>query len=260
MDSIHEATLRVHMIKKLTQSLLDKKYIELRSPIAHTTSVDFSKLVVSKPWGHEYLMLSTPQVETWSLFIGHNKTTSMHCHPRKKTALVVLEGTALFSSLNESMELSHLDAVVIDPGVFHSTQGLSKGGLRVLEFETPPMKHDLLRLEDKYGRVNEGYEGVDKTFDISSTHTRFHRHEHNIKKSLGQSHLCLHHISSLANLKKLNHSNPRSLLAIMNGKILSPSGELLWGPSDIISLEELTSNGYGDYHFQNLQILSISSA
>ncbi|MDO8495045.1 MAG: hypothetical protein Q7S32_00770 [bacterium] len=246
------------MIKKLTQSLLDKKYLELRSPIAHTASVDFSTLAVNKPWGNEYLMISTPQVETWSLFIGHNKATSMHCHPRKKTALVVLEGNALFSSLNESMELSALDAVMIEPGVFHSTQGLSKTGVRVLEFETPPMKHDLIRLEDKYGRVNEGYEGADKAFQILATHTRFHSSEHNIHKNLGQSRLCLHSLNHSAELRNLQHG-PRTLLAIMNGQVLSRNDEQLWGPSDIVSLEELTSNGYADYNFNQLQILSIAN-
>ncbi len=244
------------MIKKLTQSILDKKYLELRSPIAHTASVDFSKLAVNKPWGHEYLMLSTPQVETWSLFIGHNKATSMHCHPRKKTALVVLEGNALFSSLNESMELFPLDAVMIDPGVFHSTQGLSKSGVRVLEFETPPMKHDLVRLEDKYGRVNEGYEGADKTFGISDTHTRFHNAEHHTKKELGQSHLCLYSIGRNTDLAGITN-DPRTLLAITNGQVLSKRGEVLYGPSDIVSVNELISNGYHDYTFQNLQILTI---
>lgn len=247
------------MIKKLTQSLLDKKYVELHSPIASTASVDFSTLAVNKPWGHEYLMLSRPEVEVWSLFIGHNKATSMHCHPNKKTALVVLDGNALFSSLNESMELSPLDAIVIDPGVFHSTQGLSKSGIRVLEFETPPMKHDLFRLEDKYGRVNEGYEGIDKTFGLENAHTRFHANEHNTPKNLGQSRLCLHTIHNPDELKSISSNSSHALLAITEGKILSRNGETLWGPSDIISLEELTSNGYNDYTFDHLRILSISN-
>ncbi len=141
------------MIKKIKQSPLDKQYLALKTYTATPINVDFKTMVVAKPWGHEYLIFSTPEVEVWNLFIKNQRSTSMHCHPKKTTALIVLEGRALFSSLNESYELMPLDTMVIDNGVFHSTQCLSKEGLRLLELETPPMKHDLVRLEDKYGRA-----------------------------------------------------------------------------------------------------------
>src|SRR3989344_749460 len=145
------------MIKQLNQSSLDRKYLSLRPYTATPINADFSKLLVNKPWGNEYMLYNSPSIEVWNLFISYQKATSMHCHPNKKTSLIVIEGRVLFSSLNESLELTALDAVAIGSGTFHSTQCASVGGARVLEFESPPMKHDLIRLEDKYGRAQDGY-------------------------------------------------------------------------------------------------------
>jgi len=128
-------------------------------PPSVMNGVDFSRVVVEKPWGYEYLLYATPFSHVWSLYLRHNEITSMHCHPRKKTGLMVLEGKALFSTLRTAIELRTCDAVVLDPGVFHSTRALSKEGLRVLEFETPPHKYDLIRLKDRYGRERKRYEG-----------------------------------------------------------------------------------------------------
>lgn len=149
-------------IFRAASSELDKKYVQQLAPAQASVQKahNLAEFVVTKPWGSEYLISSHETVEVWHLAINYLHSTSMHCHPRKKTALVVLEGRALFSSLNNSMELGPLDGVVIDAGTFHCTQSVSTQGLRVLEFETPPIKHDLIRLEDKYGRANSGYEGA----------------------------------------------------------------------------------------------------
>lgn len=144
-------------------SELDKKYLrQLVLPnLSNDTSKNLAGVVVNKPWGNEYLMFKNDTMEVWHLSINHLQSTSLHCHPRKKTALIVLSGRALFSSLNDSRELGPLDGAVIEAGTFHATQAISAGGAKILEFETPPMKHDLIRLKDRYGRAASEYESAD---------------------------------------------------------------------------------------------------
>lgn len=163
------------MIIQLKQSALDAKYLNQRTTKAAPVMADFLNLVVNKPWGQEHLMFGNNTVEIWHLTIKHLHSTSMHCHPNKKTALIILSGQALFSSLNKSIQLNSLDGVIIDAGTFHCTQAVSKNGITMLEFETPPMKHDLIRLEDKYGRVTNGYEGIDAMVTGSNLHPRFNK-------------------------------------------------------------------------------------
>lgn len=150
------------MIKKIPISQLDKEHLSQNKSEGkekRKSKVDFTKFVVNKPWGCEYLVYSNPYIEIWHLFIKKLAATSVHCHPNKKTGLILLEGEAIFSSLNTSTKLNPLDAIIMESGVFHSTQAISEGGVHILETETPPDKYDLLRLQDKYGRVRQGYEG-----------------------------------------------------------------------------------------------------
>ncbi|MFH1359719.1 MAG: thiamine pyrophosphate-dependent enzyme [Candidatus Omnitrophota bacterium] len=129
--------------------------------------VDYSKVIVKKPWGYEYLVFQNDYVAIWMLQIIPQRRTSMHCHPAKKTGLIVLSGKAKLHHVDGALELDTLDGVMIDPGVFHCTEAFnpypltpqSENGIWVMEIESPPMKSDLIRLDDAYGRKNESYEG-----------------------------------------------------------------------------------------------------
>ena len=243
------------MIFRLNFTPLDKKYLAVRPYNATPIAADFSKLVVNKPWGNEYLMYSNPSVEIWNLFIGYNKATSMHCHPNKKTILVILDGKANFSSLNESMELSPMDAVIINSGTFHSTQATSKSGAKVLEFETPPMKHDLIRLEDKYGRADSGYEGLEKMM-IESSHIRFAVNDIGNTKDFCNSRICVKHINNNNDLITLGDEK-NDLMIVTAGAVISKHGDALCGPADILRTEEL-NDGAGIV-CRDLQILTIKT-
>ncbi len=241
------------MIKKLRQSFLDKQYLSLRQYSAVPIVADYKRLVVTKPWGYEYLFYENPETETWHLSINYQKSTSMHCHPNKKTALVVLEGRALFSSLNESLELMPLDTVLIDAGVFHSTQSISKEGLRLLEFETPPMKHDLLRLEDKYGRAQSGYEGADRMIDEVPNVLKL------LDVDYGSKNLC--HTSLLVkNIKTkkdipLDSVSPKTLAVILSGVVRSELKEILYLPIHVTTVEEFQDVAHS---FENVSVMFLS--
>ena len=51
--------------------------------------------VVKKPWGYEYLAYENENVALWFLHIKHTHSTSLHCHPKKTTGLVLLDGKAI---------------------------------------------------------------------------------------------------------------------------------------------------------------------
>jgi mannose-6-phosphate isomerase-like protein (cupin superfamily) len=117
-------------------------------------------VVVNKPWGFEYLIYESPEVAVWLLFISANHQTSMHCHPRKTTGLLLLEGEAELTFLADSKFISAPEKQMIRRGLFHSTRAVSPEGAFLLEIENPNDKSDLIRLSDRYGRVNKGYEDV----------------------------------------------------------------------------------------------------
>jgi mannose-6-phosphate isomerase-like protein (cupin superfamily) len=131
-----------------------------RVPDAPDVERDYRGCVVQKPWGFEFLAYDTPDVAVWRLRINAGHSTSMHCHPRKRTALLVLAGSALCHVFGKRFALAAHDVLVLEPGVFHATKAVSDQGLDLIEVETPRCKTDLVRLNDLYGREGAGYEGL----------------------------------------------------------------------------------------------------
>jgi len=125
-----------------------------------------SILAVRKPWGYEYPILETEELGLWALFLAGDESTSLHCHPKKKTGLAVVTGKVKVSFLNDSMTLGPAGRLMIRPGLFHSSTAISKAGAIMLEIETPRDKGDLVRLEDRYGRKGLAYENADHAFPL----------------------------------------------------------------------------------------------
>ena len=114
--------------------------------------------IVQKPWGFEYLAYQNDDIGLWILHIAKDQSTSMHCHPTKTTGLILLQGEVDVVFLGNAVKLNPVDKLMIRRGLFHSTTALSDDGATILEIETPKDKQDLVRLGDKYGRVNTPYE------------------------------------------------------------------------------------------------------
>ncbi len=130
----------------------------------------FSDYVISKPWGYEYLLFENYNIGIWFLHIKYNECTSLHCHPNKKTGLIILNGEAEVYFLNNKIILKSNDKTMIWPGVFHSTLAKSKNGIDILEVESPKNKFDLVRIKDRYGRENTKYEGESKWYKKTMDH------------------------------------------------------------------------------------------
>ena len=125
--------------------------------------MSYKNNVVKKPWGWEYLAYENEECALWFLHIKNKQRTSMHCHPNKTTGLVLLDGSAVVSFLNDDNPLNPINKIMIRKGLFHSTCATSKEGACIFEIETPVDKYDLVRLKDSYGREGKPYE--DATFE-----------------------------------------------------------------------------------------------
>ena len=74
--------------------------------------MDHRKNIVKKPWGYEYLVYENENVALWFLNISKGQKTSMHCHPKKTTGLMVINGDAEVSFLSNKMKLSKSEKVM----------------------------------------------------------------------------------------------------------------------------------------------------
>lgn len=119
---------------------------------------DYRNIVVNKPWGYEYLWFQNEKVAIWFLRVTKGQATSLHCHAKKRTSLIVLDGEVQCTTIDDKYRLKTLEAVVLEPCVFHSSMATAEEGAFIMEIETPPMKGDLVRMHDAYGRQNSGYE------------------------------------------------------------------------------------------------------
>jgi mannose-6-phosphate isomerase-like protein (cupin superfamily) len=113
--------------------------------------------IINKPWGYEFTLFQNDNVLVTYLHLRNGSSTSLHCHPSKRTGYIVLSGEVEVEFLAEKKFFSTGDKVNFRPGLFHRTRSLSSECI-VLEIESPPNKNDLLRLEDSFGRTQTDYE------------------------------------------------------------------------------------------------------
>lgn len=185
---------------------------------------DYVDVSIVKPWGSEYLLYSGLSSAVWLLEIGPGHQTSMHCHRYKSTSLVVLRGEVACSNLQGQIHLRSGDALSIEAGAFHQTRAVGGSGALVLEVETPPAKHDLLRFSDQYGRQGQGCEGRESAIALPQG-TTVQQEDCNIsgvERHIGEYTLSMFRPSS---------SGGRSRIASWSG---SEVGTLLEGPDVVI--------------------------
>ena len=106
-------------------------------------SDDAKDIIVKKPWGYEYLVYQNEHVGLWLLHIKKNQRTSMHCHPKKNTGLILLDGECEISFLNDKFNLKSLSKMMIRRGLFHSTKAISDDGIFLFEIESIKMAFEI---------------------------------------------------------------------------------------------------------------------
>ena len=195
---------------------------------------DFEGVIVNKPWGYEYLMYQNGAVGLWYLSIRHGARTSLHCHPRKKTGLVLLDGEAVVQFLNDSMPLKPLGKLMIRPGLFHSTTAVSPEGIALIEIENPCDKTNLVRLEDEYDRQEKPYEGAEALAPLHEACVRFEEPEAGRPRRY-TLHSCRFSVERIEDAAGLRERDLREVIVVLDGGLASKSGEPVLSPGDVVS-------------------------
>lgn len=194
----------------------------------------YRDIIVNKPWGHEYLVYENENLGIWFLHIEEGQKTSMHCHPKKNTGLICLDGSVDVSFLKNKISLKGVDKIMIFRGRFHSTQALSPGGAYVLEVECPQDKHDLVRLEDSYGRENKPYEGNEHERPRTSD-SLWIRDPESDKTHTFDFQKCNFSIKNIEHVEELHTRNYDEVSVVLRGGLETPSGDLIVQPGDVIA-------------------------
>lgn len=197
----------------------------------------FDRNIVTKPWGYEYIIYRNKnKLALTFLNIKYNKQTSLHCHPKKKTGFILVSGTAKIQ-LGLYKETAKIykapNKLMIRTGLFHTIKAISKNGIKALEFETPVIKNDLVRYQDKYGRQSKPYEGKKHYTKIKKNFIRFKTPGvgKKIIYNLGNRKI---YIESHKNLKKLIKRRATHILGVLKGAISDKFGREVLTVGDII--------------------------
>ena len=193
--------------------------------------------IVRKPWGFEYVFHKTTDVAVIHLRILAGDATSLHCHPTKKTAMLFLRGSGTVRFLNSQVHFSAPFHMILRPGLFHQIAATDGADLECLEIEAPPDPHDLVRLEDSYGREHEGYENSVYADDALSAATiRFHAEidiDAKWVRACDDLPFFQGRFSSASELA--SRTEPDTSVLIFSGSLQSDTGQILLGPADIVS-------------------------
>ena len=110
---------------------------------------------VPKPWGHEIIWARGPGYVGKILFVRAGHALSLQYHREKDETIRVLRGALDFEYGPADDGLTHVrldpgEGWHIPPGLRHRMTALED--TEVLEVSTPQLD-DVVRLEDRYGRV-----------------------------------------------------------------------------------------------------------
>ncbi len=233
------------MIRKIAASERDKEkfsHLKIDHESQKNDFFDYSKVVIKKPWGHEYLIYGNNDVAVWVLHIQNGYQTSMHCHPNKKTSIISLAGEAQCSTLADEHKLKPGQGLFLDKGVFHSTMALSPEGILIMETETPTNKKDLVRLYDNYGRSGKGYEGKEHYLDFNDSELNsFHKEEERYlrEKKFGDCALAVSRHYDAKDLKNTLADFGGNIVAVLSGSLFNSKKESILETGDVIGFNDL---------------------
>jgi len=126
--------------------------------VENTSIHSFQEIVVTKPWGYEYLLFENSKVAIWLLCLNSKKRTSLHYHAVKDTQLVVVSGKLQVTIGADDYQISDGQMVTIPKGISHQTANNTDSPAYLIELEYPNNKLDLVRLKDDFGRTGLDYE------------------------------------------------------------------------------------------------------
>ena len=200
-------------------------------------SIFYDNRVVYKPWGYEYTIYrNLNHLSVTFLKINYNKSTSLHCHPNKKTGFILISGRALIQLGLWKSTAEYYSApskLMIRTGLFHSIKAASKNGVSALEFESPVDKNDLIRFKDDYGRETKPYEGKKFTKKIQSNFIKFKKPRLGKNQTYKMSKVKIS-LEVHKNFKNLINKKMSTIFAILDGEIIDKQRKNVLSYGDII--------------------------
>lgn len=194
---------------------------------------------VIKPWGSEYKIYSNSVSSTKLLRINSDKSTSLHCHPIKKTGFVLIKGAVdVDLGFYNTKQLFPISRLMIRPGLFHCTKNLNKVTATILEIETPINKDDLVRFKDNYGRENKPYEDKKSMVKLNENDPVFEEPKLNSVNEYLVDGVNIK-INKTNNISQLLKLESNSIVAVLEGGFESQDNQLVLSPGDIVGLETI---------------------
>ena len=109
---------------------------------------------IDKPWGYELLFARTPFYAGKLLHIEPGEALSLQYHEMKEETVFVLKGEVVIDVKDDSgmqiLTLREREGLHIPPGRIHRFR--TEAGCDLVEVSTPHLD-DVVRLEDRYGRI-----------------------------------------------------------------------------------------------------------
>ena len=110
---------------------------------------------VEKPWGYELIYAETEKYAGKVIFVQKGEQLSLQYHKIKDETMYLHRGRAKLEiqdaeGQNQIIELSPGESYHIEPGCRHRVTAVED--CEILEVSTPELD-DVVRLEDRYGRV-----------------------------------------------------------------------------------------------------------
>lgn len=207
---------------------------------------DYSNRVIIKPWGEEYVIFKNKKkIAITYLKIKKGYSTSLHCHPIKKTGFLILKGTAEVQVgiyKKNIKKYGPLSILVLRPGLFHKIKASRKSDLFALEIENPYLKHDLIRMEDNYGRSKKGYESLENSRKLDSKDIIFKIPKNKKKHDYLLNEIKIN-ISYYKNFNNFNLKRNKSVSIVLDGRIISDNKKTVISSGEIVksaTLKKLT--------------------
>jgi mannose-6-phosphate isomerase-like protein (cupin superfamily) len=222
--------------------------------------LSYDNRIVTKPWGEEYVIFKNKnKIAITYLKIKKGQSTSLHCHPQKKTGFLILSGSAkvqLGIYKKNTFIYKPMSILVLRAGLFHKIKASKFKDLYALEIENPYIKKDLIRIEDTYGRKNKDYEGLSNTKKITKYHQVFKK-PYKKKKHVYNLNKITIELSYYKNFKRYSSINDRSVSIILDGSITTRKGTKVIGIGEIV--KSLTLKKLSEYFPINKKILILKA-
>lgn len=199
--------------------------------------MNYLNRIIKKPWGEEYIIFNYgKKIGITYLKIKKNYSTSLHCHPKKKTGFLILKGIAEVQVgiyKKNIRRYKPMSILVLRPGLFHQIKASKSSDLFALEIECPFMKNDLVRMKDSYGRDKKGYESLkhSRKIDVKDIKFKIPKINKKNKYKLNGTNI---EIAYLKNFKDLKLYNDKSISIILDGRMISENKKTVITTGEIV--------------------------